>query len=373
MKIWFVVVVLCCLACRTPRQSEVKENDATPTVRAPQSDTAVSILNPEAMDVGLDEFPSRNPANGDRPFVAAAGVSAPPCYRFEFDFDAELDHAHALRNGYWMGVAARIAYDPEDPLSKFLQTKMGMTYVFHLAASGWSYDTQGYYAELSNQGTRAALLSFRGTNEKIDFFTDLRASPVPFYGIDANGAPDHSKLLGHVHKGFANALDGVWPAVYKSSKTFKGKGPIFIAGHSLGGALATLAAARLMSDRTNFDVRGVFTYGSPRVGGTDFSDTMNRLTTQRTRILRFVNSDDAVAVVPSTPVPPSMPSWWHVGELQWFDLEGKLYSNLAAAERASTTVWTKSLTSAWVSDHKMTNYLPKLEKLFYPGRAECQG
>lgn len=364
---------LAIIGCRTTNRSATKDAGTEAALESTLPDTAVSILNPEAMDVSLDEFPDSTMAEeAEGPADAARSTVLPPCYRLEFDLNPFATHAQARQNAYWMGVVARLAYDPEEGVRAFLQRKMGMTAMIPLAARGWSYDTQGFFAELENDGVKSALLTFRGTSEKIDFFTDLRATPVPFYGIDANGIVDNSKFLGYVHKGFANALEGVWRDVYRAARSFKGKGPIFISGHSLGGALATLAAARLLTAPSDFNVRGVFTFGSPRVGGTDFSDQIALKSPPFSRIFRFVNADDAVAVVPSTPILPAMRSWHHVGELQWFNERGDLFANGAANDRATSTIWTKHLSMAWVYDHRMTNYLPKLERLIYPGRAECQ-
>ena len=68
----------------------------------------------------------------------------------------------------------------------------------------------------------------------------------------------------------------------------KGK-PLFITGHSLGGAVATIAARRLDAERR---IAACYTYGSPRVGTEDWVAQI------KTPIYRIVNSADPVPIVP---------------------------------------------------------------------------
>ena len=69
---------------------------------------------------------------------------------------------------------------------------------------------------------------------------------------------------GFVHRGFRDALDEVWADVVAWIAKQKCE-HVFFTGHSLGGALATLAASRWNTVTTH-----LYTYGSPRVGGKKF-------------------------------------------------------------------------------------------------------
>jgi pimeloyl-ACP methyl ester carboxylesterase len=110
---------------------------------------------------------------------------------------------------------------------------------------------------------------------------------------------------GKVHRGFRNALDDVWDDLYVYLTKLQGGGrQIWMTGHSLGAALATLAADRFGA------VRGVYTFGSPRVGNRRFKETY------RIRAYRFVNGNDIVARVP----PPGF--YAHVGDAKFIDHEG---------------------------------------------------
>lgn len=77
----------------------------------------------------------------------------------------------------------------------------------------------------------------------------------------------------YVHRwrqGFDDGVNTVWDGaggMHKKIKTLyeeKGKNrKLFIAGHSLGGALATVAAARL-AFLDDMNIQGIYTIGSPR-------------------------------------------------------------------------------------------------------------
>jgi hypothetical protein len=106
-----------------------------------------------------------------------------------------------------------------------------------------------------------------------------------------------------IHGGFAHALNAVWPEL--SALVAKSQLPLFVVGHSLGGALAVLFAERAM-DELATNVAAVYTFGMPRVGGELFSRQVNDAI--GSRIYRFVHGLD---VVPT--VPPSELGFRHVG------------------------------------------------------------
>ena len=98
-------------------------------------------------------------------------------------------------------------------------------------------------------------LIFRGTMTTRELLRDfsINLSRYPY------------AALGKVHDGFVQVYDKFRPAILDSlSRAGSGK-RLFIAGHSLGAALATLAAPDICLS-TAFTSPVVYTYGSPRVG-----------------------------------------------------------------------------------------------------------
>jgi triacylglycerol lipase len=195
------------------------------------------------------------------------------------------------QNAWWLAELCRVVYrhdaeeDTQPPLparSAFLG-KAGLRQVafFNDATTG----TQAFLVRSERPPNFAALV-FRGTEQDPrDFVSDITFPRVPFAGGS-----------GTVHGGFLQALESVWGAI---SKAISGlELPVFYSGHSLGAALATLAAAR----RRPF---ALYTFGSPRVGDSAFAAALSEVP-----VFRIVDGADVV-----TQVPPEGLGFSHVGEV----------------------------------------------------------
>ena len=142
-------------------------------------------------------------------------------------------------------------------------------------------------------GDGFAVIAFRGTQvfrlgrdplsilDEIaeDFLTDLQIPLVPAR-IPARG---------RVHRGFRNALDEIWEPLSDLVARLRRDDPgraLWLTGHSLGGALAILAAARLP------EVQGVYVFGAPHLGDAGFRAALP------VRPVRFVHGTDLVTKVP---------------------------------------------------------------------------
>jgi hypothetical protein len=208
---------------------------------------------------------------------------------------------------YWLAEFADHAYETSPTLLASWLDQHG----FKLTASFDAHETQGFLAV----SEKAAVLAFRGTEKKIeDWFTDAQIELV---------AGSTAGVPGLVHSGFAGALTTVVQAVDEELDALKGKSlPLHVTGHSLGGALATLAALRCESRASSAGlVRTVHTYGSPRVGDAAFAAAFQR--TFRGRSFRTVNNEDIV-----TQVPPAV-GYEHVGDMVFIDEAGHLYGEMS--------------------------------------------
>ncbi|TWU79259.1 hypothetical protein ED733_009032 [Metarhizium rileyi] len=182
---------------------------------------------------------------------------------------------------------------------------------------GDSHSISGYIAVSQSQSVVVA--AFRGTDiwNGRDILSDLLAClEAPAMEVDleeedvtsafcqlASTVPPDAddKLLPlcddcRIHQGFWAAFRGIKDDMMQVVMSQLGQNPGFkvvTTGHSLGGAVATIAGVYLRKAGIETDV---YTYGSPRVGDEAFaklaSDTSNGIT------LRISNKQDPVTVLP---------------------------------------------------------------------------
>ncbi|MEV6820301.1 lipase family protein [Nocardiopsis dassonvillei] len=207
-------------------------------------------------------------------------------------------------------------------------------------------DTQAYTMASDDM----IITAFRGTEptEIRDWLSDANAPLVPG---QAN--------RGMVHWGFNQALEAVYPAIHAAVGEMRANGQsVWFTGHSLGGALAMLAAARLyFSDGVLAD--GVYTFGQPRTCDAALAGAYDEAF--RGRMFRFVNNNDIVAQVPPEPL------YRHVSEMRYIDAQGRLregrmplLDGLADSFRGHTADLF-SPGADGVRDHAMDAYVERLD------------
>lgn len=191
-------------------------------------------------------------------------------------FDASAG-AYSTRDATWMSEMSALAYWGPELIDGQLG-RWGFTRVAEIADA--ATDTSGFIATRD----RVLVLSFRGTSGIKNFITDGDISRV---------RTDWAE--GTLHKGFKSALDTVWPQITAALGPPEAQQKdIWLTGHSLGAALAQLAALRLT--RAGYSVRSVYTFGTPRIGDKDFvADYDRRLGAQS---FPHVNARDVVTRVP---------------------------------------------------------------------------
>ncbi len=157
-------------------------------------------------------------------------------------------------------------------------------------------DTQGLFGVAYGDN---AVIAFRGSEETniADWITDLKfvKQEYPYAGTEAKNIK--------VHHGFMDAYRSVRDAVLKEAKSTKYERIIFT-GHSLGAALAKLAALDV-----SYNVPGkaivCYTFGAPKVGNQEFAKSYNK---RVPNTFRVVNAGDYIS-----DLPPG--SYVHCGQL----------------------------------------------------------
>ncbi|MDR9498347.1 MAG: lipase family protein [Hydrogenovibrio sp.] len=183
-------------------------------------------------------------------------------------------------------ASEKFAYNHEEE-KRLLQEQLE----FIAAELVTTFDANGSQAILIKTN-EFVVLSFRGTEP-----TELKDIKA-----DANAILTKCVTEGRVHSGFHEAYNSIELDIKQALKGFE-KLPLFITGHSLGGALATIAAKRITHAGGN---AACYTFGAPRVSDDHW------LMTMKTPIYRVVNSSDGVTMVP----PPDMvitPLSWILG------------------------------------------------------------
>ena len=143
-------------------------------------------------------------------------------------------------------------------------------------------DTQGFVASRQLDGELGmAVVCFRGTTNAKDWMTnlDIKKSAVS----DRSG----NRVLGYAHEGFHKAYKSVEPQIREYLQSIEDL-PLYITGHSLGGALATLATWHLSGDK----LAACYTFGAPRAVDAELQGRF------RTPIYRIVNGADPVPLLP---------------------------------------------------------------------------
>jgi hypothetical protein len=198
------------------------------------------------------------------------------------------------RNAAFLAVASDLAYLPAEEGAKAYKEQLGLDARLLVANT-----TQVYVAANDTQ----IVVAFRGTENpatleglKDWLLTDamnLLILPKGRLGTDLAAAGVGARF----HQGFVDALAGIWPELSSAveAEIAKADRPLWITGHSLGGALAVMAA--WLFTRKFVNVHQVYTYGGPMIGNAEAMKAFEADLGDRT--FRYVDTDDLVPRLPA--------------------------------------------------------------------------
>ena len=290
------------------------------------------------------------------------------------DLDAQ---GLSIVNAYYLANASKAAYENNPARQAQWMTRLGLdrpamirsgqpcgaTCFIERILQAWfprskqpeASESDQFFAFVGILQGRIILLAVRGTDNPENFLTDADALLVP-----------HVPYPGLVHQGFAAAVDALWPQLQTAIASLPRTLPVWIAGHSLGGAMATLASVRLAAQ--GFQVKAVYTFGSPRVGDNVFHDAYQFNACN----YRFVNYDD---IVPHLPL---RLAFKHVGTPELLNGDGKLTTGQPAWDAKKQVLQATAkkvqeqinrhqdigteLIPDWLKDHYIDNYIAAIGK-----------
>lgn len=193
-------------------------------------------------------------------------------------------------------------------------SRIGELATRYLEQDGWQIDR--YIQAKGSTGARfliakkalpeevAYFIAIVGTENSRDVKIDLKFDKVDFPG-NAAGA-DALEAKPKVHRGFYKFVQSGPSAVTRNSRrsilslpglpTVDGRSKLYITGHSLGGAAATLAGAKLLGQGIDPQQLEVITFGAPAVGNAAFAAKF----APALRLTRVVHSGDPVTGILQT-------------------------------------------------------------------------
>jgi len=276
-----------------------------------------------------------------KPLSILEEIHTPPKYRA----------AYSDRMAWIMAHMSKLAY------IKFEENELELERLEYSLRSGWfnlikTFNKNGTQAFLA-KNDEFAVLSFRGTQP--DKWEDIR--------IDIQILKERT-VEGKVHTGFKRAFDDVKDEIFAEIEGNTGPElPLYITGHSLGAALATVAT-RELDEKFNDLIAACYTFGSPRVGDGKYEKSI------KTPFYRILNVTDIVTLFPII-----FGTFVHVGDPRYLSRRKKdgvypiirgvpiirrtfeaIIETLFALLRLSNPI------RPWIRAHDIAEYIDKLER-----------
>jgi hypothetical protein len=198
------------------------------------------------------------------------------------------------RNAQALALASDIAYFPQDKGVETFRSQLGLEAKLYSVGN-----TQAYVATNDNH----IVVAFRGTEAptSIEGLKDWLLTDAMNMLILPEGDLGTDFVAAGVgacfHMGFMKALADIWDPVFAAVEGERKRSdrPLWVSGHSLGGALAQLAGWRFK--RKFVPVHQIYTFGAPMVGNDVAAQAFDRELADR--IFRYVNTKDPIPKLPT--------------------------------------------------------------------------
>jgi triacylglycerol lipase len=269
------------------------------------------------------------------------------------------------QNALYLATACDLAYFPQDRGRAEFAAQLGLT------ANLVSVDnTQCYVCENDS----VVVIAFRGSEapNSIDGFKDWLLTNAKNFLVLPEGRIGTDFVAAGVgarfHRGFMESLEEIWEPLFQAIEAVVAKNedrPLFVTGHSLGGALALLAAWRLQ--RQMITVHNVYTFGAPMVGNDVAAKAFEK--DFPNKIYRYVDGGDMVPKLPTMSMFSN--EYWHCltevvvgGTTHASDTIRALASGSPDATMSQAVMdgmWTKA--TSGIQKHLMGNYISQISGL----------
>ena len=202
------------------------------------------------------------------------GTYQPKKAQDKFSLDHFASSSFDYKKALSLAEASKLSYENETTIKTTALNVWGFTACEFLNAGS----TQAFVA----QTDQVILVAFRGTESNLeDWLGNMDIRTV-------------SKSYGYVHRGFASHYENIKEKLTEILENSNAASKsLWITGHSLGGAIATIAAAELQS---SYKISGIYTYGQPRVGFDSLRQFIKANYAET--FFRFVNQADPIVLLP---------------------------------------------------------------------------
>jgi hypothetical protein len=198
-----------------------------------------------------------------------------------------------LANALYLATASNVAYLDQSKGAEAFRSQLGLE--ARLFSVG---NTQAFLATNDNH----IVVAFRGTESptSVEGLKDWLLTDANNFLILPEGRIGTDFVAAGVgtryHKGFMTALADIWDPLFEATQAeiTKKERPLWLTGHSLGGALALLAAWRFL--RKTVDVYRIYTFGGPMVGNAAAVKAFDQ--ELQGKVFRFVHGPDIVPHLP---------------------------------------------------------------------------
>jgi hypothetical protein len=198
------------------------------------------------------------------------------------------------RNARYLATACDLAYLPADEGCRKFQSDLGLkAELIHVD------NTEVYVAG----NDKALVVAVRGSEAPtaLDGFKDWLLTNARNFLVLPEGRIGTDFVAAGVgarfHRGFMAALDEIWQPLFQAvdGALLELERPLWVTGHSLGGAIALLAAWRF--ERQFLKVHQVYTFGAPMIGNPAAAAAFQQQFPGR--IFRYVDTRDPVPKLPT--------------------------------------------------------------------------
>ncbi len=259
---------------------------------------------------------------------------------------------------WWLGELCRLVYTPNhrevkrDKKGRWPRRELLLRerspFTEALSVHKW-----GNHASIFRQrdDTGPTVVCFRGTSRTRQWIMNAVVRPHRWRRFRLADDPETA----YVHSGFYVFLKRVWPKL--DATLHELPRPWIFTGHSLGGALASLAGTLEQPDL-------VCTFGAPKVGNADYYLLRNA-----TEYWRFVNANDLVPRLPLRDERLGARQFVHGCDSFRLSVEGRLdrFESLEAEAELpfSPASLSKNLVRppSWIVDHRIGEYCRKLQRV----------